>query len=248
MATASRSKMGGFSGRAWIRRLPHLFSGPINRIGCVYLNCCRSAPYWSSESTLPMKIVACYIRVSTVEKTQAKQRREINRWLKSNRVNPKTVRWYIDKSTDDVLHRPKYDKLQADILDGKVRAVVVWHLDRLSGTTRHRLNVLIDWCHKSLRVVSVGQQIDVRSRDCGMISSVLRGVTEVDEQMRRERTKAGLASARARGRVGGRPKLAADDAKVLMAKELQKDNALSIDDICKRLKISRSTFYRYIAL
>ena len=195
-----------------------------------------------------MKIVACYIRVSTVEKTQAKQRREINRWLKSNRVNPKTVRWYIDKSTDDVLRRPKFDKLQADILDGKVRAVVVWQLDRLSGTTRHGLNVLIDWCHKSLRVVSVGQQIDVRSRDCRMIASVLRGVAEMDEQTRRERTKAGLAFARARGRAGGRPKVAADDAKVLMAKELRKDITLSIDEICKRLEISRSTYYRYVAI
>ena len=195
-----------------------------------------------------MKIVACYIRVSTVEKTQAKQRREINRWLKSNRINSKTVRWYIDKSTDDVLRRPKFDKLQADILDDKVRAVVVWHLDRLPGTTRHGLNVLVDWCHKSLRVVSVSQQIDVRSGDCGMIASILRGVAEMDEQTRRERTKAGLASARARGRVGGRPKLAADHAKALRAKELQKDNTLSINDICKRLKISRSTYYRYVAL
>ena len=195
-----------------------------------------------------MKIVACYIRVSTAEKTQAEQRREIDRWLKRNRINAKAVRWYIDKSTDDVLRRPKFDKLQADILDGKVRAVVVSHLDRLSGTTRYRLDVLIDWCHKSLRVVSVGQQIDVKSKDCGMISSVLRGVTDVDKQMRRERTKAGLASARARGRAGGRPKLAADHAKALRAKELQKDNTLSINDICKRLKISRSTYYRYVAL
>jgi DNA invertase Pin-like site-specific DNA recombinase len=195
-----------------------------------------------------MKIVACYIRVSTVEQTQAQQRREINRWLKSNRINPKTVRWYIDKSTDDGLRRPKFDKLQADILDGKVRAVVVWHLDRPSGTTRHGLNVLIDWCHKSLRVVSVSQQIDVKSKDCGMISSVLRGVAEMDEQTRRESTKAGVAFARARGRAGGRPKLGADEARVLRAKELQMDHTLSIDDICKRLKISRSTYYRYVAL
>ena len=48
-----------------------------------------------------MKTVACYIRVSTDEEDQAKQRREINHWLKSHRINQKTVRWYIDKSTDD---------------------------------------------------------------------------------------------------------------------------------------------------
>ena len=110
------------------------------------------------------------------------------------------------------------------------------------------MNVLIDWCHKSLRVVSVSQQIDVKSGDCEMIASVLGAVAEMDERTRRERTKAGLAYARARGRAGGRPKVAADDAKVLMAKELRKDNTISIDEICRRLKISRSTYYRYVAI
>jgi predicted transcriptional regulator len=56
-----------------------------------------------------------------------------------------------------------------------------------------------------------------------------------------------LASARARGRAGGRPKLALDDPKLVMAKKLQKDNRLTIDDICQKVKISRSTYYRYVA-
>ena len=195
-----------------------------------------------------MKIVACYVRVSTVDKNQAEQRRGINRWLKENRINPKVVRWYIDKSAGDNLRRSKFERLQTDILAGKVRAVVVWRFDRLADTTRDGLNVLIDWCDKSLPVVSVDQRIEFKLRDCGMIASVLRGVAEMDEQTRRERTKVGLASARARGRAGGRPKIAADEATVLLAKKLQKDSSLSIGDICKRLKISQSTYYRYVAL
>jgi DNA invertase Pin-like site-specific DNA recombinase len=188
-----------------------------------------------------MKFVACYIRVSTVEISQAKQKREIGLWLKRNRINPKSVRWYTDKSTDDVLCRRKFERLQADILDSQIRAVVVWHLGRLSGTTREGLTVLSDWCDRSMRIVSVSQQIDIKSTDCGLIASVLRGVAEMDEQTRRERTMAGVASARARGRAGGRPRVDADGAKVILAKELQHDHSLSIDDICKRLKISRST-------
>jgi DNA invertase Pin-like site-specific DNA recombinase len=192
-----------------------------------------------------MKIVACYVRVSTVGKNQAGQRREINQWLKSNRVSPKSVRWYIDKPTAK-LRLPNHEALQADILGGKVRAVVVWRLDRLSEKTRDGLNVLIDWCDKSLRVVSVSQQIDIKSTDGRMIASVLRGVADVDRELRGERTKIGLASARARGRVGGRPPLAADEPAVLAAKKLQKAGKLSINEICKKLKISRSTFYRYV--
>lgn len=193
-------------------------------------------------------MVACYVRVSTVENNQAEQRREINRWLKGNRINPKAVCWYIDKSAGDNLRRSKFKALQTDILAGKVRAVVVWRLDRLAETTRDGLNILIDWCDKSLPVASVSQQIEFKLRDCRMIASVLRSVAEMDEQTRRERTKVGLTSARARGRAGGRPRIAADAATVLLAKKLQKDSALSIGDVCKRLKISPSTYYRYVAL
>jgi DNA invertase Pin-like site-specific DNA recombinase len=195
-----------------------------------------------------MKAVACYIRVSEYGPNQAGQRREINRWLKGNGLDPKSVRWYIDKSTGDSPGRPKFDRLQADILNGEVGTIVIWRFDRLSPTMRHGLEVLCDWCANSLRIVSVSQQIDFKGRVGKTIASVLRGVAEMDEQTRGERTKAGLASARARGRAGGRPKLAADEATVLKVKELQKDNTLNITDICKRLKISRSTYYRYVAL
>ncbi len=77
---------------------------------------------------------------------------------------------------------------------------------------------------------------------------VLHCVAEMDAETRRERTKLGLAIARARGREGGRPPVAPGDAKVIQAKKLQKDMSLSIDDICERLKISRSTYYRYVGM
>jgi DNA invertase Pin-like site-specific DNA recombinase len=194
-----------------------------------------------------MKIIACYIRVSSPDENQAKQRRQINRWLISQRISPKNVRWYIDKPSGDA-RRQKFDALQADILDGIVRAVVVWRLDRLSDRSREGLNVLIDWCDKSLRVVSVSQQIDIKARDCRIIASVLHGVVDMDKEARRERTKVGLAAALARGRVGGRPKVTADDAKVQKAKKLEQDGKLSVGDICKRLKISRTTYFRYLDL
>ncbi len=60
-------------------------------------------------------------------------------------------------------------------------------------------------------------------------------------------TMAGLASARARGRLGGRPKLF-DHQKTAQAHAMHKDNSLSIKDICKTLGISKTTFYRYISI
>jgi DNA invertase Pin-like site-specific DNA recombinase len=137
--------------------------------------------------------------------------------------------------------------LQADILDGKVRAVVASHLDRLATAPREGLNALIDWCEQSLRVVSVSQQIDVKSKDCTIIGNILRGVAEMDKQTRGERTKAGLAASIASGFVVGRPKVLADDVAVLKAKKLTKDGKLTINEICEKLEISRSTYYRYVA-
>lgn len=66
--------------------------------------------------------------------------------------------------------------------------------------------------------------------------------------MIQERTKAGWAAARARSRYGGRPKVTSEEARVVLAKKLHADKSLEIDDICKTLRISRLTFYRYIRL
>ena len=63
-----------------------------------------------------------------------------------------------------------------------------------------------------------------------------------------KRTKAGLAAARARGRNGGRPKVTSAETKVVLAKKLHADKSLEIDDVCKTLRISRSTFYRCVRL
>jgi DNA invertase Pin-like site-specific DNA recombinase len=195
-----------------------------------------------------MKAMACYIRVSEFGPNQAKQRREINRWLKENRIKPTSVRWYIDKSTGGKVEQPNLEKLQADISSGEIDAVVTWRFDRLAPSMRDGLQALGNWCDKSLRIVSVSQEIDFRGAAAKRIGSVLFAVAEMALETRRERTKAGLASARARGRAGGRPTVHADGAKVILAKELQQDHSLSIDDICKRLKISRSTYYRYVGL
>jgi DNA invertase Pin-like site-specific DNA recombinase len=195
-----------------------------------------------------MKIVACYIRVSPGGKNQATQRREINQWLKSNRIDSKTVRWYIDKSTSDSTNRRAFESLQADISNGEVGTVVIWRLDRLSPTMRDGLSILRDWSNGPLRIVSVTQHIDFKGGAGKAIASVVNGLAEMAYETKREQSTVGVAVARARGREGGRPPVAADDPRVRQAKKLQKNSKLSIDDICEQLKISRSTYYRYVGL
>jgi len=81
-----------------------------------------------------------------------------------------------------------------------------------------------------------------------LIFNIFSDLAQFERQLIQERTKAGLVAARARGRNEERPKITSDEAKVVLAKKLYADKSLEIDDICKTLRISRSTFYRYVRM
>jgi len=75
---------------------------------------------------------------------------------------------------------------------------------------------------------------------------IFGALAEFERNLITERTIAGLSAARARGRKGGRPRLATSSGKVAMAKKLHRDKTNTPSDICKTLNISRATLYRYI--
>ena len=78
-----------------------------------------------------------------------------------------------------------------------------------------------------------------------LIFHIFASLAEFEREIIRERTKAGLQAARARGRVGGRPKKL-DDKKVALAKSMMTDHSNSITDICDTLGVSKATLYRYL--
>lgn len=93
--------------------------------------------------------------------------------------------------------------------------------------------------------MSLQENIDSKSTGGKLIFAIFAALAEFERDVIRERTKAGLASARARGRVGGRPrKMTAK--KIEQAKKLMGDHDNSILDICKLLGVSKSTLYRYL--
>jgi DNA invertase Pin-like site-specific DNA recombinase len=79
-----------------------------------------------------------------------------------------------------------------------------------------------------------------------LIFNIFSSLAQFERKLIQERTNAGLSAARERGKKGGRKKTSAADPKVLTAKKMHQDHKMSINDICKTLKISRATFYRYI--
>jgi len=114
---------------------------------------------------------------------------------------------------------------------------------------RHLITLVEDLRTKGIGFRSLNEgAIDTTCASGELIFNIFSALAQFERRLIQERTKAGLAAARARGRNGGRPKVTTDEAKVVLAKKLHVDKSLEIDDICKTLRISRSTFYRYVRL
>jgi DNA invertase Pin-like site-specific DNA recombinase len=154
---------------------------------------------------------------------------------------------FMDKLSGAKSDRPGLakclDSLQSDDI------LVVWRLDRLGRSIRHLITLV-----ENLRARGVGFRslnegaIDTTSASGELIFNIFSALAQFERRLIQERTKAGLAAARARGRRGGRPPLDADQAKVLAARKLHGDTSITITDICKTLNISRSTYYRYLSM
>ncbi len=92
---------------------------------------------------------------------------------------------------------------------------------------------------------SLQENIDTTNSSGKLAFHLFSALAEFERELIRERIKAGLSAARARGRIGGRKKLM-DDKKIAMAIALYQNCSNDIDGICRTLKVSRSTFYRYL--
>ncbi len=127
--------------------------------------------------------------------------------------------------------------------------IVVWRLDRLGRSMRHLITLVEDLRERGIGFRSLSEgAIDTTIASGEFIINIFSALGQSERRLIQARTKAGFAAARARGRMGGRPKTSPQDAKVRLAKTLLADKPLEADDICETLKISRSTLYRYANL
>ncbi|WP_242225363.1 recombinase family protein [Bacillus cereus group sp. BfR-BA-01380] len=123
--------------------------------------------------------------------------------------------------------------------------LVVWKLDRLGRSLKHLIETINTLNGKGIAFRSLQENMDTSTSGGKLIFHVFGALAEFEREMIQERTQAGLSAARARGRVGGRPKVM-DTTKVSMAKSLMKDPNYSTEDICNTLGVSRATLYRYL--
>lgn len=152
---------------------------------------------------------------------------------------------FIDRVSGMKEERPGLQKCFESLKHGDV--LVVWRLDRLGRSLPHLVSIIKDLKERGIGFRSIGDgNIDTTTASGELVFNIFSSLAQFERSLLQERTLAGLKSARARGRLGGRPKLAKDSPKVKMAKRLHQDKALSIADICETMKISRSALYWYL--
>lgn len=125
--------------------------------------------------------------------------------------------------------------------------IVVWRLDRLGRSLSNLIELMNTLAERGISFKSVTEQIDTTTSGGKLIFHIFGALAEFERELIRERTRAGLAAARARGRTGGRPRKLDDPRKLAMARALYDDGTHTVEDICKTLGISRATFYREIS-
>ena len=157
------------------------------------------------------------------------------------------VHIFRDKASGARASRPGLDKCIEALKPGDT--LVVWRLDRLGRSMPHLVSLVEELLGKDIGFRSLQDgAIDTTTASGELMFNIFSSLAQFERRLIQERTHAGLAAARARGRLGGRKPIRADDPRVVTAKRLHKDRSLSIDQICGMLGISRPTFYRYLAL
>jgi DNA invertase Pin-like site-specific DNA recombinase len=123
-------------------------------------------------------------------------------------------------------------------------SLVVWRLDRLGRSLPHLIATMTDLEERGIGFKSLTENIDTTTSGGKLIFHIFGALAEFERNLIRERTQAGLAAARERGRKGGRPK-ALTGKQLSIAQDLY-DKKHPITEICRTLKISKATLYRYI--
>ena len=131
---------------------------------------------------------------------------------------------------------------------GSCYTLVVWRLDRLGRSLKHLIETVTALQSTGVAFQSITENINTSTATGQLVFHIFGALAEFERNLIKERTIAGLSAARARGRKGGRPKLAISSGKVAMAKKLYRDKTNKISDIRKTLNISRATLYRYIKI
>lgn len=155
-------------------------------------------------------------------------------------------RIYQDVASGAKTARPALDELLGHLRAGDV--LVIWKLDRMGRSLKHLVELAGNLMERKVGLLSLNDPIDTTSAQGRFVFNLFATLAEFERELIRERTQAGLTAARARGRVGGRPKGLSPQAEAtaLAAETLYRERKLPVAAIAQKLHLSKSTLYSYL--
>ena len=154
---------------------------------------------------------------------------------------------FVEKASGARAQRPGLERCLDSLSHGDI--LLVWRLDRLGRSMPHLVSLIEELRKRGVGFRSICDGvIDTTTASGELVFNIFSALAQFERRLIQERTRAGLAAARARGRLGGRKRIDPTDPRVQTAKLMYKDRSMAIKDICISLNISRSTLYRYVSL
>jgi DNA invertase Pin-like site-specific DNA recombinase len=155
---------------------------------------------------------------------------------------------YQEKVSGALAARVELDKLLLQLRSGDT--LYIYKLDRLGRSLKNLLDLVADLQRRGVELVSLTDAINTASAQGRLVLNLFASLAEFERELIRERTCAGLAAARARGRIGGRrPGLSPQAQRTaIIAATLYQEQQLSVREIAESLRISKVTLYKYLRL
>lgn len=185
-----------------------------------------------------------YIRVSKNDQNLHLQKEALSKY--------EVEKIYEEKISGNANRKPVLESLLNELKPGD--KLVIWRLDRLGRRALELIQLQKTFEENNIHLVSVTETLDTSTAMGKFAFQIVCCFAEMERNVIIERTRAGLAAAKKRGKHGGRPKGLSDEAKkkAILAAELYKqyeiDPQYSINELCEIIGISKATFYRYIRL
>jgi DNA invertase Pin-like site-specific DNA recombinase len=152
-------------------------------------------------------------------------------------------RLFVDTASGALDERPQLARLLDHLRSGDT--LVVWKLDRLGRSLRHLIDTVAGLERRDIGFRSLQESIDTTSPGGKLIFHIFGALAEFERDLIRQRTLAGLAAARARGRAGGRPR-SMTPTKIALAQQMYDAQQHSLAQIAKTLGVSRASIYRHL--
>lgn len=192
----------------------------------------------TGNATAPVHVGALigYARVSTSDQDPALQLDAL--------ATAGCARVFVEEASGAKADRPELARAVDYARPGDV--LTVWRLDRLGRSLPHLVETVGTLEARGVGFKSLTEAIDTTSPTGRLLFHLMAAIGQFERDLIRERTHAGLAAARARGRIGGRPR-AMSSQQSNVARQLHAAGELSVTEIAKMLDVSRATIYRSLA-